>query len=84
LSRLIGLLTEDIFGWSASMAAAKTLEAVVVYPRQILPQQRGRKFVRLQNCGAKPGTGPAKKSENRSAVLQRVKPIHLGCDRQHC
>src|SRR5450755_3749312 len=40
-------------------------------------------LVRLQNGGAKLGTGPTKKSERQSAVLQRVKSIHFRGDRQH-
>ena len=53
------------------------LEATIVNSRKVLVQQRGRKFIRLQNGGANLRTGAAKKAKIRLAVALGTKPVDL-------
>jgi hypothetical protein len=55
-------------------------EAVIVKAREVLPQGIGRKFTRLENCGAKLSAGSSKEAEIRLAIVLRTKRVDFICD----
>jgi hypothetical protein len=59
------------------------LEAVIVNPRKITPEDRRGELIRLQDRGTKLRTGPAKKMEVRAAVAPRIKPVDFAGDPDH-
>ena len=59
------------------------LETVIVKPGQILLQERGGAFVRLQDRRAKLRAGATKEFELSAAFLPRIEPVDFTGDPEH-
>ncbi|KRR06810.1 hypothetical protein [Bradyrhizobium valentinum] len=59
------------------------LETIIVKPGQMLLQDRGGAFVRLQDRCAKLHAGAAKEFELGAAFLPRIEPVDFAGDPEH-